>query len=114
MEYDVQQVCANGHQITAYYHHHPEDREDYCGICGEKTIHICQKCNKEIQGGGLSSLNGVRYATSSSAPIPEFCRNCGAAFPWTGKEKDSEISLDSQNPLKLVEYICTRFHLYNC
>jgi len=40
MEYDVQQVCANGHQITAYYHHHPEDREDYCGICGEKTIHI--------------------------------------------------------------------------
>lgn len=27
MEYDVQQVCLNGHQITAYYHLHPEDRK---------------------------------------------------------------------------------------
>lgn len=111
MEYDVQQVCLNGHQITAYYHQHPEDREAYCGICGEKTTNTCQECNKEIQGGVIIWSNGILLPTFSSTPIPEFCRHCGVAFPWTERKKELDITLDSQNPLKLVEYICTRFHL---
>lgn len=111
MEYDVQQVCLNGHQITAYYHLHPEDRKAYCGICGKETVHACQKCNMEIQGGGISWVNGVRYpAAFSSVSIPEFCKNCGKAFPWKERKKDLEISLDLQNSIKLIEYICTRFH----
>lgn len=112
MQYDVQQVCLNGHQITTYYHLHPEDRKAYCGICGEKTIYACQKCNMEIQGGGLSRINGVLYpAVFSSTSVPEFCRNCGTPFPWKERKKDLETSLDSQNPIELVENICTRFHL---
>jgi hypothetical protein len=100
MEYDVQQICLNGHQITAYYHQHPNDRETFCGICGEKTTYTCQKCNKEIQGGELIWSNGV--LVPFSATIPEFCRYCRAAFPWTERTKELEISADSQNPIMVL------------
>jgi hypothetical protein len=88
MEYDVQQVCLNGHQVTAYYHLHPEDRKAYCSICGEETIYACRECKAEIQGGGISRVNGMRYsAFFSSTSIPEFCRNCGTVFPWKERKK---------------------------
>lgn len=36
-QYDTQQVCTNGHQVTASYHRSPERREKYCGLCGAET-----------------------------------------------------------------------------
>lgn len=111
MEFDTLQVCQNGHPITDHYHYHPNDRKDYCNKCGEKTIYICRKCNKEIQGARLIWINGILAPNYEKTSIPDYCKYCGSAFPWAEKKKDSEIILDSQNPINLVEYICTRFHL---
>ncbi|MBL3307802.1 DUF2321 domain-containing protein, partial [Klebsiella pneumoniae] len=42
--YDIQQVCLNGHQVTANYSSSPEFRRDFCATCGEKTITRCPSC----------------------------------------------------------------------
>lgn len=109
--YDALQVCLNGHVITDYYHYHPKDRKDYCHICGEKTICVCQECKKEIQGARITFVNGILYPGFSKTAIPSYCKYCGSAFPWAGKEKESDVASDSENPIELVERICTKFHL---
>ncbi|MBD3708590.1 DUF2321 domain-containing protein [Klebsiella pneumoniae] len=35
--YDIQQVCLNGHQVTANYSSSPEFRRDFCATCGGKN-----------------------------------------------------------------------------
>ena len=49
-EFDVQQVCLNGHQITTQYNCFPQSRENYCSKCHERTIHECPKCQHPIRG----------------------------------------------------------------
>lgn len=48
--YDIQQICENGHQITGCYKIHPEDRQEFCQTCGALTVTKCQNCNTEIRG----------------------------------------------------------------
>ena len=48
--FDTQQVCLNGHQITDEYYRCPHERKDVCDTCGEKTMHTCPKCGDEIKG----------------------------------------------------------------
>ncbi|MDD2754670.1 MAG: DUF2321 domain-containing protein [Methanothrix sp.] len=111
MGYDALQVCLNGHLTTDYYHNHPHDRKDYCNICGEKTIYLCQRCNKELQGARLTYINGILCPGLSKTAIPDYCKYCGSAFPWAEMEKKLGTISDLQNPIKHVEHICTRFHL---
>lgn len=77
--YDVQQVCENGHQITAGCNKCPERCVDYCKKCGAKTIKACPHCNNEISGFHIS-MQGI---SSYSADVPSYCDNCGKPYPWT-------------------------------
>jgi len=108
MSYDVMQVCLNGHQITTSYKRYPEFRKEFCDKCGEKTITSCPKCNANIRGEYY--VVGV-IAVRGRTPVPEYCHECGAPYPWTEKSKKEITQKETANPLLIVERICSRFHL---
>ncbi len=107
-EYDTQQICDNGHQITDRYYGRPEDRKQYCDRCGATTITKCPSCDEEIRG------RLYELGTASLASVPAHCHNCGEVYPWT-----TTISTINQeikegkfyDPLLILEQICNRFHL---
>lgn len=47
--YDVAQICEDGHVITKHCNHAPEQMQDYCDLCGSKTITECS-CGEHIRG----------------------------------------------------------------
>ena len=77
--YDVQQVCENGHQITSTYKTNPQCGRNYCDKCGTKTITKCLNCNVEIRG--YYSVPGV--INLHKTPVPSYCHDCGKPYPWT-------------------------------
>lgn len=89
--YDVQQVCENGHQITGCCTIHPERQKKFCQECGAATITACPSCGKGIQGvrieahqdysGGRSGHSGMR--SGHPVDVPSYCSNCGKPYPWT-------------------------------
>lgn len=109
--YDVQQVCLNGHQIADRYLSRPAHRKAYCNQCGAATIFKCSKCGNEIPGDYI--VDGV-VCFGGTTEVPEFCVNCGEAFPWAierqkvlSQTRDSE----STSAIEVVEHICKKFHL---
>jgi DNA-directed RNA polymerase subunit N (RpoN/RPB10) len=108
--HDVQQVCLNGHQITANYNSSPEFRKSFCAECGERTIHQCPNCNRPIKG--EYHVDGVFAIITTE--VPTHCEHCGQPFPWHRKKAAIRETVKSQSPLDklgLVEVICNRFHL---
>ncbi|MBN1294203.1 MAG: DUF2321 domain-containing protein [Candidatus Latescibacteria bacterium] len=100
--YDTQQVCLNGHQITDEYYRCPQNRKDTCDTCGAKTIHACPKCNEEIKGSYyvnpfsnpdikkriLANPNFVpSFGQKRKVPVPARCPKCDTPFPWAEKEE---------------------------
>jgi hypothetical protein len=58
-------------------------------VCGEKTIHACPECKQEIRG---AKIYDYPNPFSERTPIPEYCHNCGASFPWIiDKIKNKDI-----------------------
>ena len=99
--YDTQQVCLNGHQITDEYHLCPHERKERCDTCGEKTIYTCPKCDEEIKGAYyqnpfintairkrvLSNPNFVpSFSKKKQVPVPTHCHKCGTPYPWAEKK----------------------------
>ncbi|NNB42270.1 DUF2321 domain-containing protein [Pseudomonas chlororaphis] len=107
---DAQQVCLNGHQITDSYHYSPDFRQRHCSQCGAETIHKCQSCGTEIRGD--YHVDGF-FALGDSTPVPTNCEGCGAQFPWTRKKQELATAATdpSADGFKLLEHICSRFHL---
>lgn len=109
--YDIQQVCLNGHQVTANYSSSPEFRRDFCATCGEKrlrdALHVITIFLVSIR------LVALYVGTTDT---PEYCEHCGAAFPWTEKKSklissSLKASSVSNDYFGLVKKICSRFHL---
>ena len=78
--YDVMQVCIKGHQITTSLRSDPNDGQNYCDLCGSKTISKCLKCDADIRG--YHHYPNIAYC--GSIPVPRFCHECGAKYPWSG------------------------------
>lgn len=93
-QYDAQQVCLNGHQITAHYYRSPERRKPFCDQCGAKTIHQCPDCGTDIKG--HYRVEGV-VVLGRGTPIPDFCHNCGKPYPWYQKQKELDTALTKKN-----------------
>lgn len=79
--YDVAQICLNGHVITSRIKRSPELGQKFCGECGDPTITECQNCKSEIRG----------YYYADSAVIspyiaPHYCHECGKPYPWTERK----------------------------
>lgn len=72
---DSMQVCANGHPITQYAATVPASRSKFCKDCGARTIDACEYC-----GNPIKVRHNSRY--QASHPIPKYCGDCGAAYPW--------------------------------
>jgi hypothetical protein len=86
-DYDVAQVCPNGHVANDSTVQFPEFNRVYCEACGEMTITACPSCEHPIRGrlpGGLSL---------AEFKPPAFCRNCGQPFPWTQRGIQAAIDL---------------------
>lgn len=112
-QYDAQQVCLNGHQITDGYYQFEQFRKPFCDKCGAKTIHQCPNCGTDIKG--YYRVEG--RITTREVPVHDSCDNCGEPYPWYKKRKELEAALTKENAagaIRLIEQICTRFHLVAC
>lgn len=49
-QYDIAQICPNGHVINAQSRVRPEMNKQFCDRCGEQTLTECENCHKPIQG----------------------------------------------------------------
>jgi len=76
--YDTMQVCLNGHRITSTASTAPQFREDHCSTCGARTILACENCKTPIRG--FYHTPGV--VSLSEPDVPQYCPNCGSAYPW--------------------------------
>ena len=106
--YDAQQVCENGHQITASYNRHPEFRQDACDKCGAKTIHQCPTCATPIKG-YYSPDGGLR-----PPPVPDYCHKCTHPYPWTqraAKRAELATTARKESSLEAVLELLERFDL---
>jgi hypothetical protein len=78
-DYDIAQICLNGHVTNDSILRRPQDNEDYCQRCGKPTIIACPKCKAPIRGHPYfeNNVNLARYINA-----PRFCIACGNPFPW--------------------------------
>lgn len=77
-DYNVAQICFNGHVATARLTEYPERNQAFCGKCGKKAITNCSSCRTPIRGLPLKTgLLAITYR------LPAYCIQCGAAYPWT-------------------------------
>lgn len=100
--YDIQQVCENGHQITDCCNIRPEEQKDFCQKCGAATIVACPSCDQPIEGTLIGASQswadagrGVSKMVSVGRPasVPYYCAKCGEAYPWTEKKIIAAIQM---------------------
>lgn len=105
MQYDIAQICLNGHVINDSFQDSPGLNKDFCPDCGNKTIIKCLHCDHYINGGLHSE-----YSFSSLEEAPKFCSKCGQAYPWTEEKLKAaneladlldELSEEERNQLKI-------------
>lgn len=76
-------VCKRGHLITDDITRHPEVGKR-CTKCGAPVLVACPECNARIRG--EYHVEGVAILGGKAAPPPNFCDDCGAAFPWVNRQ----------------------------
>jgi len=110
-QYDIMQVCLNGHLITDTYMRNPEFRKNHCPKCGAETITKCPNCGQPIKGD--YHVDGVVFLSGRSTPVPDICEYCGKDFPWRSKKKPpKEIIINPvKDPVIIIENLIDRFHL---
>lgn len=79
--YDVAQICLNGHMINSCSKSYPTGNENFCSLCGSKTITACPHCSASIRGDYY--VDNVAVIDPEPMSAPAYCYNCGKPFPWT-------------------------------
>ncbi len=83
-QYDIAQVCLNGHIRNGAINLRPENNEEYCAQCGEKTITQCPQCSVEIKGAMFTEgYRGRPQICRYLDAAPAYCLSCGKPYPWT-------------------------------
>lgn len=107
-EYDIAQICLNGHCTNDSYKSLPQFNKNYCDNCGEKTITLCPNCNSSIRGAYQQQNSFTDYPFL----VPNYCCECGEPFPWLTSKLDAAIelvrleeALDEEETSKFKEYI---------
>ncbi|MCX5632218.1 MAG: DUF2321 domain-containing protein [Phycisphaerae bacterium] len=103
--YDVQQVCENGHQITGCYNAKPEDRQKFCQNCGAPTITRCPDCDADIRGAKYEYIQNwidarrgsSRFQQLTYPNVPLYCLSCGNPYPWTKNKIITAIQMLTEN-----------------
>jgi hypothetical protein len=78
-DYDVAQVCREGHVITTTAQSAPQFRRAFCGDCGSPTIMACEHCQAPIRG--YYHVPGFIGGTLD-IELPNYCHECGKPYPW--------------------------------
>ncbi|MCT4612495.1 MAG: DUF2321 domain-containing protein [Clostridia bacterium] len=82
---DIAQICKNGHLINANSNEYPKDNSKFCRRCGEVVIDECEGCKRKIKGNYVYD----DYFMPDEYVVPDYCEECGEAYPWTKKKKES-------------------------
>jgi hypothetical protein len=90
-QYDVAQICLNGHVITDSARRSPQFTQKFCDKCGDSTIMECQNCKTPIRGD--YHVDGILDLTGSAPVAPSFCHECGKAYPWTERKLEAAWEL---------------------
>lgn len=77
--YDTAQICMNGHVVNSMADSTPQSNQKHCTECGAETITACPECKAQIRG--YYHVPGV--IGSFGYEKPNYCHNCGEAYPWT-------------------------------
>jgi len=87
-----QRVCENGHQITPRIEL-TSDNSKFCEKCGASVVERCPNCRALIPGAHTEVIQPL-----GSIPVPNYCNQCGKAYPWTSKkiEKIKDAIQNSQ------------------
>lgn len=99
--YDILQVCENGHKITDCYNNNPEERKKFCQDCGLPTIISCSNCGAEIRGAKMEVVESIldarvgrrRMMPVIRADVPKYCPNCGESYLWTQQKIQTAIQI---------------------
>jgi hypothetical protein len=90
--FDTAQICLYGHMINDSVKSYPLISQNFCSLCGSKTITACLECQNPIRG----RFHYPNVADFGEIDIPLFCIHCGAAYNWTKLriEAAKELSLE--------------------
>ena len=84
-QYDVAQICKNGHVSNSLAREYPQRNKEFCDKCGAKTIIKCPNCEKEIRGQYSGTIGGYK--------APNYCINCGNPYPWIESQLQAALEL---------------------
>ena len=87
-DYDVAQVCPNGHVANSTSFKLPQFNSEFCETCGEKTLTLCPNCRTPVRGEYCGGGVGI-----SSYQAPAHCHACGKPFPWTERRIQAALDL---------------------
>jgi hypothetical protein len=81
-DFEVMQICENGHIVTATALATPSEKKEYCSTCGAKALTACPACQEQIRykAQALQRLSGA--LGFGQVERPRYCAKCGKAFPW--------------------------------
>jgi hypothetical protein len=96
-EYDVAEICQNGHVTNESTKAYPAFSKTFCDICGSRTTTACDCCCQSIRGRMRGSLS------ASAISAPPFCQYCGTAFPWTASKLEAARELVDELGLNIPE-----------
>ena len=92
-QYDIAQICLNGHIRNSGIRCHPEKSEEYCSECGAETITRCPSCESDIKGGSISEMWTGEAVSQGLFSPPNHCIHCGKAYPWTESKIATAIQI---------------------
>jgi hypothetical protein len=94
-QYDIAQICLNGHMVNDRSQSRPEFSKKFCPDCGAETITQCPECHQPIQGALHSTyrIGGSRYlrrpsgthTSTTDGSVRAYCHACGKPYPWTSR-----------------------------
>lgn len=79
--YTVAAVCKRGHALTRDVGRIPAAKR--CPDCGAVVLTACPSCDAPIRG---VFINTEIVAIGFPYDPPDFCEDCGAPFPWVGRQ----------------------------
>jgi hypothetical protein len=81
-DFEVMQICENGHVVTMTAQGQPDQKVEFCSVCGARALTACPACQASISY-KLQPLQRLTGALGlSEQERPRHCAKCGKAFPW--------------------------------
>ena len=86
--FDIAQICLNGHVVNSMTEKYPEDSQDFWEKCGSKTISKCSDCNSSIRG-----FESEEDGFPVGFDLPFYCIGCGEPYPWTKSRIQAALTI---------------------